>query len=340
MRIMQFRLNKSASNLLKIAAALMVMLHHYSQHMVSNGISNSLFYKLLSSQGGYLGVAIFFFLSGYGLMESEQKNHLDFFPFFRKRIFKVYLPVILVTLIWFFLSPLFLSTSPFDNHETSFWGWSHSLFSTFYTLRFGDEVLWFIKIILILYVGFFFFTLIWRKNKIFGVIYLSLFTFAASAFQAIYSSYFSAISIPFFSLGVAIAVLKDNPWKMALFSILILSSISVLSFIFLDHALFIHSMINIISITLLIVFFSIFYFPIEIPAILGALSFDIYLVHNKILMCLKDHSNFFSIYLFLFLTTIFTLIFYFTRSFLLEKKENSIRELLISPIKSFLSKGV
>jgi len=89
------------------------MLHHYSQYVCANGLSDSFIYKALSMQGGYFGVAIFFFLSGYGLMESESKSHLKLTDFIRRRILKVYLPILLVSGIWLLVSPVMLSQSPF-----------------------------------------------------------------------------------------------------------------------------------------------------------------------------------------------------------------------------------
>ena len=111
---MRFSISKETSNAVKVIAAIMVMFHHYSQYVMANSISESLFYQLLSTQGGYLGVAVFFFLSGYGLMESEQKSHLNLSAFFKRRLLKVYLPVLLVTAIWMFISPLLLQQTPFE----------------------------------------------------------------------------------------------------------------------------------------------------------------------------------------------------------------------------------
>lgn len=65
----------------------MIALHHYSIDRVIAGTHNPI-YQLLSTQGGWLGVAIFFFLSGYGLMKSELKNHIEFVPFVKKRLLK------------------------------------------------------------------------------------------------------------------------------------------------------------------------------------------------------------------------------------------------------------
>lgn len=93
-------INKDLSNWIKFISALVVAFHHYSQYICANGLSDNIIYKLLSTQGGYVAVAVFFFLSGYGLMESEKKKHLDFISFIKKRFLRVYLPVLLVTILW------------------------------------------------------------------------------------------------------------------------------------------------------------------------------------------------------------------------------------------------
>lgn len=97
---MTFDLKRETSASIKFIAAVIVALHHFSQYICANNLSDNIFYKIFSSQGGYVSVAIFFFLSGYGLMESELKQHLNFNDFMRKRLFKIYFPVLLVTVIW------------------------------------------------------------------------------------------------------------------------------------------------------------------------------------------------------------------------------------------------
>ena len=59
------------------------MLHHYSQYVCANNLSESVIFRALSYQAGFLGVAIFFFLSGFGLMESESKAHRGIGQFVR-----------------------------------------------------------------------------------------------------------------------------------------------------------------------------------------------------------------------------------------------------------------
>lgn len=93
-------ISKDTSDVLKIFAALLVITSHMASVSIGSfGASYWIFYAV-ASQNGYLGVALFFFLSGYGLMESEQHSHLSLTQFLRKRIAKVYLPVILVTALW------------------------------------------------------------------------------------------------------------------------------------------------------------------------------------------------------------------------------------------------
>ena len=83
---MDLRIDKNLSSFLKFLAAITVALHHYSQYVCANHLSENILYKVLSSQGGYLAVGIFFFLSGYGLMESEKKHHLSPIGFIKKTI--------------------------------------------------------------------------------------------------------------------------------------------------------------------------------------------------------------------------------------------------------------
>lgn len=92
-------LSRNLTDLVKFLACLMIALHHYSQGMVIAGTHNPI-YMLFSTQGGWLGVAIFFFLSGYGLMRSDLMHHLSLVQFMKKRLLKTYLPAMLISLLW------------------------------------------------------------------------------------------------------------------------------------------------------------------------------------------------------------------------------------------------
>lgn len=93
-------IDKGVSDFFKILSALIVMLGHYFAIKAQMGYDLNFIERCIRSQGGNIGVAIFFFLSGYGLMMSEMKSHLLLSQFFKKRFCKIYLPIILVTALW------------------------------------------------------------------------------------------------------------------------------------------------------------------------------------------------------------------------------------------------
>ncbi len=90
--------SRGLTDFLKFIAALLIALGHYSS--VVNEQTSNLVYKILPLFSGYVGVAIFFFFSGYGLMMSEKRNHLPLKSFLVKRILKVYFPVVIVSFLW------------------------------------------------------------------------------------------------------------------------------------------------------------------------------------------------------------------------------------------------
>lgn len=97
---MTLHIDRATSDTLKVVSALLVMFSHYCNLKAQAGNTLNVVEWCVRSQGGNIGVAVFFFLSGYGLMMSEIKSHLPLKSFFRKRFLKIYLPVILVTAIW------------------------------------------------------------------------------------------------------------------------------------------------------------------------------------------------------------------------------------------------
>lgn len=94
------QLSRSTTDALKVVSAILVIIGHMASICITNYSSSNPVFYVLASQSGYLAVAIFFFLSGYGLMMSEVKNHLGFNTFVKRRFLKVYLPVLFVTLLW------------------------------------------------------------------------------------------------------------------------------------------------------------------------------------------------------------------------------------------------
>ena len=94
-----FSIDRHITDLVKFLASLLIATGHYLGYFSTIEKVN-LFHKIILAQGGLLGVALFFFLSGYGLMKSEQKCHLSAILFIKRRILKVYLPVLVSAIIW------------------------------------------------------------------------------------------------------------------------------------------------------------------------------------------------------------------------------------------------
>lgn len=82
--------DRNVTDVLKFIACLMVALGHYCGYCSVNDIHNVFIdaIRIVSPQFGYLGVALFFLLSGYGLMMSDKKKHLEFGAFIRRRLSK------------------------------------------------------------------------------------------------------------------------------------------------------------------------------------------------------------------------------------------------------------
>lgn len=188
-----FQLNRNYSNYAKFIAAILVAVSHYSTVIViNNHWSNSQFLKLWC-QGGYIGVALFFFFSGFGLMESDKKHHLQLTDFIKKRFMNVYLPVLLVSVLWTPIYYLFVST---DTSRLSVW-------SVIYDLLWGfnDPVLWFVKILFFLYACFYVFTLLYAKRK--RVLAQGFFSISVGGATWLAWYYgFPFISVPLFGVGV------------------------------------------------------------------------------------------------------------------------------------------
>lgn len=187
------------SDWLKLVAAIMVALSHYSTVIVYNNHWSSNPIISLLAQGGYIGVAIFFFFSGYGLMESESKQHLAITKFVKKRLLKVYLPVLLVSFLWI---PIYY----YVNHEDisiTFWGVSYDILGGF-----RNCVLWFVKILFFLYILFYFFSLGFNAGyKILSNILLLCGLVLVMYIGKYYN--FPIISIPYFVIGVYASLYKQ-----------------------------------------------------------------------------------------------------------------------------------
>lgn len=317
---MQFYLSKNSSNTIKFASAIMIMLHHYSQYVCANNLSESVIFRALSYQAGFLGVAIFFFLSGFGLMESESKAHLGIGQFLKKRLLKIYLPVLFVSAIWLFISPFAMSHSPFADScllQTTIEG-GKVLYISNILYSFGDDVLWFIKILIPLYIIFYLFSFLYQWNRWVAISFIWIITVAISAYVALTRASYEAISIVYFTLGVQMSLCKVKSKKELSLYIGLISLVSLCNYFCFDWTIAQHGILNAVFMAVLICVLSLKRIDIKIPSLLALLSFDIYLIHNKVLLSMKDSCDHVELISFVVITLLATSLFYLLRSRLLK----------------------
>lgn len=273
----KIELNRNFTDFLKLLAALLVAASHYSGYAVSHGHGNVV-YSVLVATGGYVGVAIFFFLSGYGLMMSENKNHTPFFSFIKRRFVKLYLPVVFVSAVWgVVLWPENKGAEWIGQYlYIAFWG-------------FEDGILWFIKVILLEYLVFaayiYFGIKTWLREIVLwgGTALVYIITFIVFGDWA-------AISIPLFTFGMLLA--KYESWfysfahsKGVIIWLIAITGIMGLAY-YLWGNVYAHALLNYYVITGIIVagaYSLTVKAPPYIPDWAGSVSYDIYLTHYKVL---------------------------------------------------------
>ena len=94
-----FNLSKNASTCIKGLSCLLIILHHWFMQLQGAGYHN-IFVGLISVRGGVTGVAVFFFLSSYGLTRSQMNHKDSLLAFVKKRIAKLLIPLVLTNIAW------------------------------------------------------------------------------------------------------------------------------------------------------------------------------------------------------------------------------------------------
>lgn len=297
-------LSKQFSLLLKGIACIVIALHHYSQHVVSTGISDSLLYKILSTQGGFSGVALFFFLSGYGLMESERQAHKSIMKGIPNRLWALYYPVLIINLIQYVVIKIASNIACCDVNSSII-----DIFR-FYVL---DNVFWFVGIIMVCYISFYVCCLFVRKpirniSMIGGMI-------ATMSIPMILNEPFNHImSIPFFFIGVWVSEYKHEI-ACCLRNIFVLIALAILIFITayliyrLNNGMLFHIYVNVVQTIALLCITSWFTIVVNFNSFLGEISYPVYLVHNKILKVSLFYDYWPSAIVFLISTLILALLY-------------------------------
>ncbi len=295
-------LDRNITDLLKFIACIMVAMSHYSGYALAEGVSSSVIYKAVAANGGYLGVAIFFFLSGYGLMKSDQKCHRNISEFCKRRLAKAWLPAVIVSAIWLAVA-YFVDLDLLCN--------DHYLLGILWW--FNDEVMWFIRVILIMYIFFYIYSLASRrsaKSKPFLLIANAIIAYLVIRIFNIGSS----LSVPLFFLGMAVAefpkffkiIFSNIPVIIALLAIAVISA-----WLFRHDNYLLHGLINYFCIGVLLVVFANFNITLSrFPAWIGNSSLDVYLVHYKVHLLILHYVAIDTLWMFLLGTSISAFLFY------------------------------
>lgn len=273
-------LSKDWCNWAKLVAALLVAVSHYSTCIVINNHWSDSSFLRFWCQGGNIGVAIFFFLSGYGLMESEKKHHLGVVEFLKKRLSNVYLPVLLVSVCWIPFYYLFVS------NETAGLTFGSVLYDVLWDFK--DCVLWFVKILILLYALFTCCCAIRTKGYAVASHILFVGGVCGATFLAHHVGY-PFVSVPLFCLGVYASTYKDKyilhqPISVVL--VIALMVVNALIYLVLRDNHFAHGVTN--GIIVLVMLYSIYGLnkitpPIRLSGYMIDATFMVYLVHFKVL---------------------------------------------------------
>ena len=287
----RFNLSKDASTCLKGLACLLIVLHHWCSGLSGMGYDNFLV-KLLTQAGGVTGVAIFFFLSSYGLTRSQLVKKDSISLFFTKRLTKVYIPLVLTNVLCLALK---YSGQSFVQ-------------SFLQILNVGvllDLATWFCNVIIVCYVIFYVSNRLkkdWMKILVNWILMLSLAVALVAYFPNRPCYVYSLVAFP---LGGMVAILQD---KMNMTKLMMITFLPVVAF-FGSMAmfctgyktyLFANLCCSAVILCLMLILvelrnnrmsliFELVYSLKKPASFIGLYSYEIYLLHNKFLMLHSDY---------------------------------------------------
>ena len=225
-------------------------------------------------------MTIFFFLSAWGLSESQNRNKYTFVTFVRRRLTKVYIPLVITNLLYIIFL-VCVGKKTFDLSD---------LLLTTLNLEFCDGVLWFCNTILVFYL-IFYFSYLPKTKWIKASLCLGLtLIYSITATWLWPESPFYVYSIIGFPFGMICSLYKDKILRCNYWSVWSISALFLLIFgtmLLPEHKnLF---LMNVFCYFLLVILIAIIQ-RLEMPKSLtilpfvGTYSYEIYLLHNKVLV--------------------------------------------------------
>lgn len=258
--------------------ALVIVLHHLTIHIEPDGLG--MFFKPFANIG-FLAVAVFFFLSGYGLQKQYLKNENYKNDFLLKRLPTVLLPYIIINVVWLIATKC-------------------TLLDIFRGLFNGSPVVahsWYVLSILVFYVFFWLLMMVCKKRYclmvVGGVLYYAVYTFVC------YKANFGAwwFNTPFLLVvGMFWAIYEEKILRFLkkhyYLSVFTVFAIFLIIFIFLTKANSFEFPIKSIVSALFFVMFlllALLKFKVGNPILeyIGEISFELYLCHEIFLIFFK-----------------------------------------------------
>lgn len=276
------------TNYLRGFFALFIIFHHISQRISQSEIFDNFLFL------GEYAVAFFFFLSAYSLITQykKQDNYMD--NFFKKRLSKLFLPYILLSILYFLFWHLI-----YNKYNTK-----EELLKIF-TER--ESIIisgWFLQWIIIMYISFYISFKFIKSAKVAAFFNLAIVGFIIFMMMYINIGYWEYNSLLAFPFGVFWGLYKeqiDNILKNNYKSLLILFTILIylghnyvdfLLFLEIKDAVYTYGFWANIKNIIFVVFFILLALKLDFKNIvfefLGKISLELYLIHGMFIYFLPD----------------------------------------------------
>lgn len=289
-------------------AAVIIVFHHISQMIELPK------YFVIMNYVGFIMVAIFFFISGYGLSYGLENKERYLNGFFKKRILSILIPYWIVNTISIIFNLINSKTfTPFE-YIASYFG-LNTITGT-----------WFVTAILIMYLAFWFsYKLYYDKKTSWNVSTIILLViiviYCAVCYKIEENTSFTA-SISAFALGVVwnrlfnnrfVKYLKTN-YVLKLCGLVILFCLIFAGRLFLSYVGFnseilhivLRNVVTVCFVLMLLAFTYRFKFKGKIITVLGKYSYEIYICHHLFKTMFSDLTD--NAYLFILLVLILTFV--------------------------------
>jgi len=274
--------NQTQTSILKGISISLIVVHHFTIRLVHPGFMKPFL------NVGFLGVVIFFFISGYGLMSSYLKDENYLNNFFIKRVSKIYIPF-MVTNIFIGITSIFILNERYSVNDIL-------LTSIFLKNITSGQVFWYINATILFYIVFYLtlkFSKTIKKAIIIMFIYSIIYIFLCRIEEMGIYWYNTAFAFPF---GVLFAYKREDIlYKIKIYynKLLIICLIGFVIFFLISFkeskSIFIF---DAISSTLFIFLVMLLNYKLNIKSklldFIGSISFEIYLMHQFIIDIFYD----------------------------------------------------